>query len=321
MNINEKNLVERMRELQNSFFIKYGVDDIWSNSKIYEILIANNLNHDLIPGHSGSKDAKSGMIEYEYKHYKELSSNHSWTFNDFSDTTINKLNSELISVIFAHIDDSVSTPNFDWFYEIKGTSVSNYLSKYTKSIKNSRKMINITSNQIEKRIGCTKKHLQFNQSGKYAKELNEIFFIINKLEEITGINNLLTSNKFWEYLVAVELEHKVNSEQGGRAGAHDAYDEDGKSYEYKVSKNTSWNFQDISENVLNKYYEDEAIILAVVDKKNLVVNSIHSASPDCVVPRLKEKLEEKLNKTGSLRRLQVSLSKGDLEKIKAKQLL
>ena len=49
------------------------------------------------------------MIEYEYKHYKELSSNHSWTFNDFSDTTINKLNSELISVIFAHIDDSVST--------------------------------------------------------------------------------------------------------------------------------------------------------------------------------------------------------------------
>ena len=53
----------------------------------------------------------------------ELSSNHSWTFNDFSDTTINKLNSELISVIFAHIDDSVSTPNFDWFYEIKGTSV------------------------------------------------------------------------------------------------------------------------------------------------------------------------------------------------------
>ena len=75
------------------------------------------------------------------------------------------------------------------------------------------------------------------------------------------------------------------------------------------------------ENVLNKYYEDEAIILAVVDKKNLVVNLIHSASPDCVVPRLKEKLEEKLNKTGSLRRLQVSLSKGDLEKIKAKQLL
>ena len=25
MNINEKNLVERMRELQNSFFIKYGL--------------------------------------------------------------------------------------------------------------------------------------------------------------------------------------------------------------------------------------------------------------------------------------------------------
>ena len=63
---------------------------------------------------------------------------------------------DLISVIFAHIDDSVSTPNFDWFYEIKGTSVSNYLSKYTKSIKNSRKMINISSNQIEKELDALK---------------------------------------------------------------------------------------------------------------------------------------------------------------------
>ena len=321
MDVNEKKLVERMRELQDSFFNNHGVDDIWSNSKIYEILIANNLNHDLIPGHSGSKDAKSGMVEYEYKHFKELSSNHSWTFNDFSETTINNLDSDQITVIFAHIDDSVSTPNFDWFYEIEGNYISDYLSKYTKLIENSRKMINISSNQIEKRLGFTKKYIQFNQEGKYAKELVEIFSIIKKLEDITGINNLLTSNKFWEYIVAVELEHKVNSEQGGRAGAHDAYDKNGKSYEYKVSKNTSWNFQDISDNVLKKYYEDEAIILAVVDKKNLALTSIHSASPKTVVPRLKEKLEEKLQRKGSLRRLQVSLSKGDLEKIKAIKLL
>ena len=73
--------------------------------------------------------------------------------------------------------------------------------------------------------------------------------------------------------------------------------------------------------VLKKYYEDEAIILAVVDKKNLALTSIHSASPKTVVPRLKEKLEEKLQRKGSLRRLQVSLSKGDLEKIKAIKLL
>ena len=66
----------------------------------------------------------------------------------------------------------------------------------------------------------------------------------------------------------------------------------------KFQKNTS--FQDISENVLNKYYEDEAIILAVVDKKNLVVNSIHSASPDCVVPRLKRSSKKNLIKQGPL---------------------
>ena len=141
------------------------------------------------------------------------------------------------------------------------------------------------------------------------------------MEELTGIKNLLTSNKFWEYLVAIELNHKVNSEQGGRAGAHDAYDNEGKSYEYKVSKTTSWNFQDISENVLKKYYEDEAIILAIVDKKNLRVTSIYSALPQNVVPRLEEKLAEKKLRLGNLRRLQVSLSKGDLEKVKAKRLL
>jgi len=321
MEINEKKLIERMREIQGLFFDDYGVDDIWSNSKIFEILIANNLNHDLIPGHSGSKDAKSGSIEYEYKHYKKLSSNHSWTFNDFSDNTIQKLNSEYISVIFAHIDDSASPPQFDWFYEIDGIDVSNYLAKYTQLIKNSRKMINVSSNQLETRVVCNKKFINFNNEGKYAKELKEIFFIIDKLEELTGIKNLLTSNKFWEYLVAIELNHKVNSEQGGRAGAHDAYDNEGKSYEYKVSKTTSWNFQDISENVLKKYYEDEAIILAIVDKKNLRVTSIYSALPQNVVPRLEEKLAEKKLRLGNLRRLQVSLSKGDLEKVKAKRLL
>ena len=70
----------------------YQVDDIYSNSKIYEILIANQFDHRIIPGHSGSRDAKDlNGNEIEYKHYKESSSNHTWTFNDFSDTTIEKL--------------------------------------------------------------------------------------------------------------------------------------------------------------------------------------------------------------------------------------
>ena len=54
-------------------------------------------------------------------------------------------------------------------------------------------------------------------------------------------------------------------------------DDDGNTFEYKVSKNHSWNFQDISENVLEKYKSDKSIILAVVNKQNLVVTNIYSA--------------------------------------------
>jgi len=77
-----KELFNELKKIQSFFVEKYGVDDIYSNSKIFEILIANELNHILIPGHSGSKDAKDeDGNEYEYKHFKETSGNHSWTFN------------------------------------------------------------------------------------------------------------------------------------------------------------------------------------------------------------------------------------------------
>ena len=114
-------------------------------------------------------------------------------------------------------------------------------------------------------------------------------------------------------LVAIILRHQVLSEQSG----HDAKDNDGNTFEYKVSKNHSWNFQDISENVLEKYKSDKAIILAVVNKQNLVVTNIYSADSVKVVQRLKEKLEVKRKKRlaekgEKLRRSQVSLSKGDL---------
>ena len=105
--------IEKLKSVQAEFLEKYNVDDILSNSKIFEILIANELSHILIPGHSGSRDAKDNKDNvYEYKHFKETSSNHSWTFNDFSDTTINKL-IDTKSVIFAHIDDTQSISNIN----------------------------------------------------------------------------------------------------------------------------------------------------------------------------------------------------------------
>lgn len=130
-------LIEKYRKIQSDFLYAFGVDDIFSNSKIYEIVIANELGHNLIPGHSGSKDAKddSGRI-YEYKHYKETSSNHTWTFNDFSDTTIEKLNS-CDYVIFAHIADGQFPELFDWYYKVAGKTVSIFLLEATKKLRGS----------------------------------------------------------------------------------------------------------------------------------------------------------------------------------------
>src|SRR5690606_17243071 len=121
--------------------------------------------------------------------------------------------------------------------------------------------------------------------GKYDEWLGNIYGISSKLEKCTNVSQLLTSNKIWEVLVAVELGHNVNSEQGGRAGAHDAFDKNGNVFEYKVSKNHSWNFQDISENVLKKYLDDKEIILAIVDKTAIKVTHVYSADPKLVVKR------------------------------------
>ena len=127
-------------------------------------------------------------------------------------------------------------------------------------------MINVSPKQICNYLGYEKKYINNKTNQKYKNYLNEIFNITKELEFLTGVKNSLTSNKFWEIFIANHLGHKVNSEQGGRRGPHDAYNDRGESFEYKVSKNHSWNFQDISEDVLNKYYDDKAIILAVVDK-------------------------------------------------------
>jgi hypothetical protein len=66
------------------------------------------------------------------------------------------------------------------------------------------------------------------------------------------------------------------------------------------------------------------VILAVVDKIKVEVLTIFSAKPDKVVDRLKEKLAGKAQnyaeKVKEIRRLQVSLTKGDLLIIEAHQI-
>lgn len=310
-----------LADIQARFLELFGVNDIFSNSKVYEVVIANELNHELIKGHSGSRDAFDKDGEYEYKHFKETSSNHSWTFNDFSYNTIEKLNS-CKSVIFAHVDDTVFPPRLDWYYDVPGTLMSKYLQEKTQAITNARKMINVSSRQIEKNLNIQKTHNDnINISGAYYKMLKTIFDSIAKLESLTMSKGLLTSNKIFELLTAVELNHNMESEQGGRDGAHDAFDADGNVYEYKISKTRAWTFQDISENVLNKYLNDSEIILAVKNPEKLEVIEIYSAKPENTVNRLREKLEEKASKGKEIRRIMVSLSKGDLTFIKAKRIL
>ena len=308
-------LASQLSALQAHFLDRYEVDDVYGNSKIFEIITADKLGHDLIPGHSGSRDArdKNGN-EIEYKHFKETSSNHSWTFNDFSDTTINKLN-DIKAVLFTHINDTGGIYEFDWYYDVEGKIIANYLTEATSSINNTRKMINVSPNQIEKKLGIFKTYvINQNINGVYTQDLNRIFGVIQDLEKETGVDNILTSNKIWEVLTAIHLNHNVNSEQGGRAGAHDAYDEFGNQYEYKISKSNSWNFQDISENVLKKYESLENFILAIKDVHSTSIKKIYVVDIE-LLDRIKEKLEEKAirfaEKGKLVRRLQISITLND----------
>jgi len=311
-------LIKKLRDLQREFRSNFGVGDILTNSKLYEVLIANKLDHQLIPGHSGSRDAKSGIFQFEYKHFKESSSNHSWTFNDFSHSTISKLGKTNTVAIFAHIDDTKWPPEFDWMYRLTGEAMSEYLSIHTKSINNARKMINVSPRQLEERLNAKREKPQTSQ-GIYSKLLNQLFEVIRQLEQSESVTGLLTSNKIWELLVAKELNHKVNSEQGGRIGAHDAYDLKGGCYEYKVAKRETWSFQDISTTVLKKYLRTKAIICAVVDKDNLEVRRIYKLDPKRVVKALQLELElknDRLKTSGkTLRRFQVSLSRAKIQSL------
>ena len=132
-NVNEINkCLKGLLKIQNIFKEKYGIEDIFSNSKFYEIIIANQLNHTSIPGHSGSRDAKDkNSAEYEYKHFKETSSNHSWTFNDYTDHIINGMHK--YTFIFAHINDKdYKYPGImDWYFKVDGKIIQSYLKNAT----------------------------------------------------------------------------------------------------------------------------------------------------------------------------------------------
>lgn len=292
-------------KILGDYFLSKGIEDIYTNSKIYEVLMAHSFNHTIINGHAYTPDARDYLGNlYEYKHFKLLSSNHSWTFNDFSDETIEHLN-EIAYVYFSIIDDTKIVPVICKTYIVAGRDVSRYLESATLDIKNKRKMINISELQIKNYMAYK---LLSSYNHKPWKELNDVFYVANELEKIMNIHGILTSNKLWELLVGLELNHHVNSDQK----KHDAIDEFGNTYEYKVSSKARWTFQDISKHVLDSYLSDKFIILAVVNKKEFLVDKIYACSSSEIVSILKYKLLKKLKNNKEIRRLSASIGITDV---------
>ena len=302
-----KNFNQLLIELKrfSDYFLSIGINDIYTNSKIYEVLMAHYFNHKIINGHAHTPDAEDRFGNlYEYKHFKLSSSNHTWTFNDFSAEIIEKLN-DINWVYFSVIDDSDVVPKVYKTYIVSGMDVSNYLMSATLSIQNNRRMINISESQIRNNMAYTLK-----SSCNYIswKELEDVFRVVNKLEEAINIHGILTSNKLWELLVGLELNHNVNSDQK----KHDAIDEYGNTYEYKVSSTARWTFQDISENVLKSYLSDESIILAVVNKESFTVEKIYSCNPSTIVSILRYKLSKKIQNNEEIKRLSAGIGITDI---------
>ena len=143
---NNSQLLDNLKRLSD-YFSSIEIDDIYTNSKIYEVLMAHSFNHKIINGHAHTPDAEDEFGNlYEYKHFKVSSSNHTWTFNDFSDKTIEHLN-EIAYVYFSIIDDTIIVPKIAKTYIVSGKEVSRYLVSATLDIQNQRKMINISETQ------------------------------------------------------------------------------------------------------------------------------------------------------------------------------
>ena len=302
-----RQLINRLKVLAD-YFLCNGIEDIYTNSKIYEVLIAEQFGHQIINGHANTPDARDKNGEfYEYKHYKISSSNHTWTFNDFTDRTIEKLY-YVKEVYFAVINDEYTIPHIEKIYVVPGEEVARYMEEKTQHIFNLRRMINISSLQTESNMSYDIIEIE---TTTCSSELKEIFFTASKIEEMTGVNGILTSNKLWELLVAFELNHNVNSEQR----KHDAYDEWGRTYEYKVSCNPRWTFQDITQNVLDGYLDDEKIVLAVVNKKRFSVERVYFCNPSVIVSILQCKLQDRMNGKKSIRRISSYIGMVDVRRM------
>jgi len=301
-NLNQ--LLAKLKELSD-YFYSIGIEDIYTNSKIYEVLMAYSFNHITVNGHAYTADAVDQLgYLYEYKHFKLSSSNHSWTFNDFSDETIEQLK-EIHNVYFSVIDDSYIYPQIIRTYSVSGRNVASYLESATLAIKNTRKMINISEIQI-------KNHMDYRlitvRNQNAFDPLYEVFSTAYKLEQKLNIRGILTSNKLWELLVGIQLNHRVSSDQK----KHDAFDEFGNTYEYKVSSKVRWTFQDISANVLSSYLSDNCIILAVVNKKEFIVERIYACKPHAIVSILNNKLSRKINNNKEVKRLSAGIGIKDV---------
>lgn len=302
-----RQLINRLKVLADYFFSN-GIDDIYTNSKIYEVLIAEQFGHQIINGHANTPDARDGDGEfYEYKHYKISSSNHTWTFNDFTDRTIEKLY-YVKEVYFTVINDEYTIPHIEKIYVVPGEKVARYMEEKTQHIFNLRRMINISPMQIVSNMSYDIIEME---TTTCSSKLKEIFLTASKIEEITGVDGILTSNKLWELLVAYELNHNVNSEQR----KHDAYDECGRTYEYKVSSDPRWTFQDITQNVLDGYLDDEKIVLAVVNKKRFSVERVYFCDPSAIVSILQCKLQDRMNGKKTIRRISSYIGMVDVRRM------
>lgn len=316
-------LLNKLKKLSD-FFYANGIVDIYTNSKIYEVLIANILGHQIINGHAYSPDAKDEDGNcYEYKHYKKSSSNHTWTFNDYSTLTIERLY-YIKAVYFVVINDKYIIPEIEQIYIVPGGAVAEYIKAKILNIENHRKMINIGFNQIidqmpyelidEHEIKMLNSENLWNGSIYHTTinaALNEIFITVGEIEKIIKVRGILTSNKLWELLLACKLKHKINPEQK----MHDAYDIKGRTYEYKISIKPLWTFQDISDNVLESYLSDEKIILAIVDKRAFIVQHIAVCKPKAIIEILNRKLSDKKERFSEIRRLTASIGMKDINQM------
>ena len=184
-------------------------------------------------------------------------------------------------VWFTVINDEPVIPKIERIYIVSGEEVANYLQLHTLHITNTRRMVNISPSQI----------------------------INNMLYEVYEPAQTICSKPLREVFTTANLiEQKINPDQKKQ----DAYDQFGRTYEYKVSSRKSWTFQDITTNVLSGYLEDEKIVLAVVDKKNFQVVEVCYCNPDAIVSMLENKLQDKRERVETINRLSATIGVGDI---------